>query len=110
MQFHTGHTGKQNYGRNTSHNFVDSLSTFYGEIKLDFIPHLPCRLSETSAHVVVLELEPERQMNQQLFVESFSRHDMARQEVLNGLIVIVPRPGETVLVPAGWWQCSVALE
>lgn len=32
------------------------------------------RLSETSAHVVVLE------------------------------------PGETVLVPAGWWQCSVALE
>lgn len=23
---------------------------------------------------------------------------------------VVPRPGETVIVPAGWWQCSVALE
>ena len=69
MAFHTCHTRKQNYSRNTSHNFVDALSPFYGEINLNFqkgirysiIPHLlSCRLSEASAHVVVLELEPER--------------------------------------------------
>ena len=46
-------------------------------------------------------------MNQQLFAESFSRHDMKGFYMVS---LVVQRPGETVLVPAGWWQCSVALE